>query len=734
VRSEFTARTQNEGLEFFDKPHQAKARVEELRNHPTNKYWVPDAEHTRESTKVGGALSPAALSVLRHALGKASEDGASKPAIERALNEAVIQLLPPNSVRYGALRRRNVMGASQDTLQVLHDYFLGTANTMARLRFGHEAFNALEAMREYTETHAAGSDGMNHVRQELVKLAEQRSQAAPMDTPGNGAINQTIRGIQQYTFVNDMSNAAFNMVQLAQPWMTGMPYLGARYGKRATIAEMGRNIARLGFGVDAAKEGAMQMYSGVHNALSKDVRAPKDYVQIYKDMLTDGAKTPADKARAAEHISLIERLAADNAIGHNGAGLQVRASLDAAGKGWFMRTLHAAEEVTRAMPTAIEVANRLMLGTSAYELEKAKSGDKEQAYIAARTAIKETQADYSPPNTALLMQGSKHPFLQPFFTFKKYAQMVYSLIGRHTFEAFAGENKEVRRVARNTVLNTLATHVAVTGMHGLPIGAALTMLGIASLVFGDHRAFNYDQWLHETGQKLGLDAKEIDLFTNGLTTELGFNAVGRMGLSSLVLDQAPPENTVSSWTQWLGNTMIGAPGQMLGSTVEAMQAARHGDFKRATELVMPAVIRNKIKAISEAEHGLQDTEGNQMVPPLPWNQVLAQWMGWEPDAVEEAYGAREAGTTAKHEYQESRAATLDSFKRAYAGGNFGAASQALAQFNATVPYGSRLTFSQALRATRPGNKNNQQVDGVGFTKKQQFLAAPMGAYNLPAAQ
>jgi len=119
-----------------------------------------------------------------------------------------------------------------------------------------------------------------------------------------------------------------------------------------------------------------------------------------------------------------------------------------------------------------------------------------------------------------------------------------------------------------------------------------------------------------------------------------------------------------------------------------------------------------------------------MVGKLPMNQIIAQALGFEPDAVEETYGAREVGTEAKDQYRQARAQALDGFKNAYSRSNFSGAMAALNKFNATVPRGSWITFSQALKATRP-KRGTQQIDGIGFDKKQQFLDQPMSYYNVP---
>jgi hypothetical protein len=733
ARSEYVARTQNHGLEFFDTPAKAKARVAELRNHPANKYKVHDAAHTNRSLQSANNISPAMLGVLKSALGKTAQDGNDMAAIDHALNEAIVNLLPPNSVRYGALRRRNVMGASKDTLRVVHDYFLGAANTVGRLKYGGEADNALLAMHEHTEAMKDANDGMTHVRQELVKAADLRRKVSPLDIGTSSKALNFIRVAQQYAFVNYMTTAAFNMVQLAQPWMTGMPYLGARYGIVAANREMGKALARLGFGGGVIKEGAMQEYNAIRNAVSKDFKTNGDYVSIIKARLARIASTPAEKALAAEHSAMLDKLSNDSALGHSGAGLQVRQMLTMPGKSVASRALHAAEEATRAMPTAIEVANRAMLGIATYELHKAKTGDKDLAYQEARKAIKETQADYGAPNAPLIMQGSRHPYLSPFFTFKKYAQMIYSLIGTHLYQWFAGEDKETRRIARRTMANTLFMHAMVTGMHGLPIGVVLTTAAVVSLLLGEDKSFNYDQWLHEMGGKLGLTPKEIDVFANGLPTMAGVNATGRMGLSSLVLDDAPTENDWGGWTQWVGDQLLGAPGQVLGEIPQAMSNIRHGNFDKAAINLMPAAIRDKLRAINYAEHGIVNNEGDQLAPPLPWNQVLGQALGWEPDTVEETYAARDAGLAAKDTYRQGRATVLEQFSAQYAAGDYAGAQQTLSAYNATVPGSVKINFSTALKYMRTTDKavRSGLIGSMGFTKKEGYLATPMGNYNLP---
>jgi hypothetical protein len=129
-------------------------------------------------------------------------------------------------------------------------------------------------------------------------------------------------------------------------------------------------------------------------------------------------------------------------------------------------------------------------------------------------------------------------------------------------------------------------------------------------------------------------------------------------------------------------------------------------------------------------NGVKDNDGNTMIAHMPLNQVIQSALGFPSDAIEELYTARDAGTSAKKDYQEARAQALDGFKNAYSRSNMAGAMAALNKFNATVPRGSWITFSQALKATRP-KRGTQQIDGIGFDKKQQFLDQPMSYYNVP---
>ena len=372
-----------------------------------------------------------------------------------------------------------------------------------------------------------------------------------------------------------------------------------------------------------------------------------------------------------------------------------------------------------------------MLGLATHRLEMKKSGDPDAAFRAAGDAIQGTQGDYSPANTPLLMQGGRHPFLAPAFTFHKYGQMIYSLLAKHFYQALAGQDAETRKIARRTLMNTMATHAMTAGLHGLPLGIILLPMAVASFTLGEDKPWNFDQHAHEMLMGVFHDAKVVDAIINGLPTLAGFNVAKRMGIDGLMFDQLPTDNKWSSWAGMVGDTIMGAPGEMLDTIPQMLSDVHHGNYAKAAEQLVPKIVADPIRAYNEAKYGLKDNYGDTIVAHMPANQIIAQALGFEPDAVEEGYAARDAGLAAKDQYKQDRAEAMDKFSTAYHAGSFAEAQAALRQFNSQVPFASRISLSQAIKATRSTNKNNKQILGVGFTKKQQFLAAPMQDYNVP---
>jgi hypothetical protein len=733
ARSEYTVNTQNHGLEFFDSAKKAQARIAELKAHPTNKYKVSGVEHTKESQRVQDNLDPSTMNTLKAALMKSASDDKERYAFEQALNEAAINLLPGNSYRSAALRRANVMGASTDILKVLQEHFAAAASVQARLEHSPEISNAISAMHASIKDQRYAGDGLNHYRQELLNEFEKRNAIGPLNQSPNGVLSNTVRRLQQVAFVEYMATPSFNMIQAAQPWMTGMPYLGARYGGAATgmakaAAAMAHAYGRIG-GRQIMGEGGMQLYNATKNIIKSNSRTKGDYLSIIEHHMMKNASA-ADKPEVQKEIALVRRLA-DSGIVDHGAGLQMRQVLSGTEHG-VVRGLKFAEEAARAIPTAVEVVNRAMLAIATRKLELAKGGNEDSAYIAARDAIKRTQGDYSPGNTPRYMMGKKYPLLAPAFTFRKYAQFIYTLIAEHAYESLAGESKEVRQVARRTLANTLFTHAMVAGAHGLPIGGILMVAAGLSALLGENQPWNYDQHIHELGHALGMDPAMIDLVANGVPSQLGFNVTKRMGLDSLVFDELPRDNKADSWLAMAADTYGGAPMEMAAALPSAVANITSGRYLKALGDVAPKIIMDPIKAINYAQNGVKDSDGNTIVAPgkIPLHELVWQAIGFEADAVEEAYSAHEAGISAKADAAQARRDALDKFKQYYGQRDFAGAMSALTAYNKTVPYADRLSWSVAAKAQAP-KKGSSTVDGVTFTKKQGFLSDQMQGYNVP---
>ncbi|MDV7402508.1 hypothetical protein RZS08_64395, partial [Arthrospira platensis SPKY1] len=88
----------------------------------------------------------------------------------------------------------------------------------------------------------------------------------------------------------------------------------------------------------------------------------------------------------------------------------------------------------------------------------------------AAKALSETQLNYSGLNTARHMQvvlGSK-ALARLMMQFRKFQQGMVYLVVKNAYDAYKGETKEDRRIARRTLAGVFGTTGLMAGTLGLP--------------------------------------------------------------------------------------------------------------------------------------------------------------------------------------------------------------------------------------------------------------------------
>ena len=232
-------------------------------------------------------------------------------------------------------------------------------------------------------------------------------------------------------------------------------------------------------------------------------------------------------------------------------------------------------------------------------MAKQAGADSNTAFEQAKKATYDGHFDYSSQNRPRFMMGNVAKVV---FLFKQYSQNILYALGRNAYLSFKGDKE-----ARKTLAGILVTHAMASGVLGLPF--VTTMLAIASALGSD----DDDPWDAEAALRNTLS----DTFGNaaGEVMAKGFSRLtpldvsGRLGLNQLIF---PDIQDGLDGKKWAESLVVGSTGAVVGAGINAadgMQKMVDGRYLEGLEGMLPAAIRNPLKAIRYGLDGQVDKSG-----------------------------------------------------------------------------------------------------------------------------
>lgn len=705
---------QNKGLEFFDTRGEADAFHAEMKAKGVKALSAVDLREKSDARRAD--LLPGQLRDLLAGIKRDPNIPDERRATTaHAIEDAALRLLPGSSVKASWLRRRNVAGASRDLQRVSANYANAASNFLAKLEHAPQIDDGIAAMAGHIrETSRSDTDDKTVARRQVLREMQARADLAALDSQGGGSGNPWIRRMQSFAFVYYLASPAYTAINLMQPWMTGLPWLGARHGAGKAAAAMRRAMDDVG-GLGVLKAGLRESAQAFQEALGKADKPRLDYLSVVKQHLTDSKVKDA-----AEVGAMLDRLATEGLIDLT-AGLELGRAMEG-NPSWIGSKAQQVEDMARALPAAAEVLNRATMAVAAFRLVTAEGGTPEAAFKAAEEAVSATQFDYTAANTARVMDARRHPLLAPMMTFRKFAQGTYFLLARQTYLAVKGGTKEERRIAGRTLAGVLATHLVMAGALGLPLEPIKLALGLVAFLFGAD-----EPWDYETAVRNALTdtfGKEVaEVIANGLPRALGVDLSSRVGLDSLIFLKELRDFKPETLGQYMGEFLIGAPGAALTNASKAPGLLWDGDFAGAASAVLPKGIRDVIKAATLADSGVVTKKGERIDNnvPLGVDEAIMQALGLQPARVQEVYEGRNAIKGAERRLNASRTGLLQDYRQAKPDQR-GAVWDRIREWNQGQPREARITFDNARAALRESSRRERESNGGTYVpRNRRFL-------------
>ena len=567
-----------------------------------------------------------------------------------AIDTALLELLATTSIKAGELHRKGRAGVDVgDMRRAFASHAYSGSWAISDLIHGVAHEDALKGLRRMAA--GEGEDGapVSATKAEhaanFLRWAEWADNKAVEDR----SIGNIEAAIGRVGFIWYLSSLSYSTVNATQPWLVGAPYLGARYGIGATLHEMGR-LSRQVYG-----SGFKELMSQPKFGFSTEADT-SSFARGLAKLLTGTEGNEAGLATALKKLTDLGVIDATFA-----------AELYRTAKGGSENEmLMVLENGLRTLPQIVEVSNRIIMATAAYNLEMRKSGDAKAAYEAAYEAVLQTQFDYSDINKPLWFKG--FPAARSIMMFKMYLQGIYAL-HLSSLGMAVGKNQslQTRMEGAKTLGMLAAAHSMLAGVGGGLFEPFKMLIEAIANQFDDDDEvdFDLDNWLQN-------NAGEI--WAKGLPRAAGFDMSSRVGIDNLLIwSQGQPAETLE---ESFKNKLVELAGPMWGgfgkNFFAGLDQMLEGQVTRGAGRMLPKGIADLVRAYDMKVNGVTTRSGEAIVSPddIGWGAAFTQAYGFQPAAKVQAtdryYGqkgydiAKKAARTAlMRQYQRGDASSED---------------------------------------------------------------------------
>jgi hypothetical protein len=208
------------------------------------------------------------------------------------------------------------------------------------------------------------------------------------------------------------------------------------------------------------------------------------------------------------------------------------------------------------------------------------------------------------------------------FTFKRFAHAMLSLIIKLGNEAFRGESKEVRNLARKQLLGIYGMSFITSGLQGVPLyGATQVLSEMLYAMFGDDdEDYNFDKEVMDIFGDIG--------YKGPLNKLLDTDIASRTGFSNLIWRDDPRRIEEIGLPGYMLEMSLGPSYSYLRSIGRGVEDMSQGNWQRGFEAATPAVIRNALKSYRFATEGALTRKGAPLVDDLNTYNVFMQIFGF----------------------------------------------------------------------------------------------------------
>jgi hypothetical protein len=522
------------------------------------------------------------------------------PEVTEEVMRLFLSTLPETSFAQAFRARKGTLGFKRDAVRALRQKTLSISRQLANMEYGAKLNKLRSEMEE--DFRAAGSK--EEAKPYLDALNEHISFAVSPQIPKWSKIARSFGFNMTLGF-----NVSSAVVNVAQVPLIVAPYLGGKYGQKATAKALA-NATRL------------YMQSGFQRDIETFVKTDTGETKVTVRAAPSIDNYNIDDKNASEEIKRLKTLV--DVAGRLGQlnRSQLYDTLDVTDpKSNMLDRINAASGFVFHHG---ERMNRQVTMVAAYNLEldrmqkEGRTINEAAMTEAAETAIYMTEMTNGGTSAAAAPRLAQSGIGAVMFMFKRYGASMYYLLFKTAREALQNTDGKTRAAAMRQIAGIYGSAALFAGARGLP------MFGMVALIYNLFKGDDEDDFQTATRKFMG-----EGLYSGALNATTGLDIASRIGLSDLIFrDQKFAESTsvIASLAETMGGPVFG-----VASRVErGLRLISEGHTERGIEAILPSAMANLLRSYRYSTEGTTTLRGDPITGDISsWN-VFAQTFGFAP--------------------------------------------------------------------------------------------------------
>lgn len=549
--------------------------------------------------------------------------------VGNALYKLYLDQIPASSVRQQFQKREGYKGFEPDMMKVYATVGTRMANQLNNLEYLPEIDSAYASVIEDAKKDAAQSKST--AIKSLMKSLE--GQMEFVRNPTNAWLSNKLASLSYYWYI--IGNVSTAFINLSQVPAVVYPVLNGIFPGKA------------GDALVAAKN--QYFKGGWDNDIEGEKRAISDW--------TFGVGLPKGSPLARLYEIGVQQGAIRRSSGYD----VVQGRQEKYGQGDYVGTMAKLEQLAGWQFQNSERFNREVTLIAAFNLEMQRNGGNVTA--AANFAIDIVNETHGTTLNELSPRVFQTDFGKVAFIFKNFAQTMLYLQYKLIREAFKGESRTVKMIAARQLAGIYGMAFLFSGVMGMPfVGGATAIAGLLEDWFGDDDdPIDPEEFIRQSIKSL--------FYKGPLNQILQVDIASRTGFNNLLWREDDRRVEEIGPVLFAVEQIFGASYSAGMGVYRSFNDFSEGHTWRGVESLLPAALRNGLKALRYNMDGARTRDGDPIAEKVSDYNVLMQLLGFAPLEVAEKSAAAGKIVSMKDRLDKRKKSIYNDFYLAYTAGD-----------------------------------------------------------------